>query len=72
MNGAALVTGARRGIGKAIAIALADSGYDVALCDLEHSDDLETAVGVIRAKGRKSIAIAGSISKIEDHARMRH
>ncbi len=70
MNGAALVTGARRGIGKAIAKALADAGFDVALCDLEFSEDIETAVGEIQTKGRKGIAIAGNISNIDDHARM--
>ena len=31
MSGTALVTGARRGIGKAIALALADAGFDVAV-----------------------------------------
>lgn len=65
-----MVTGARRGIGKAIAIALADAGFDVALCDLELSGDLEAAVIEVRAKGRKGIAIAGNISETEDQVRM--
>ncbi len=70
MSGTALVTGARRGIGRAIAVALASAGFDVALCDISHSDELEAAAAEVRAKGRKSAAIAGDISRIEDHSRM--
>ena len=70
MGGVALVTGARRGIGKAIAVALADAGFDVALCDLSLTDDLQAAAAEITAKGRKCVAIAGDIARIEDHACM--
>ena len=37
-NRAAIVTGSRRGIGRAIALALAEAGADVALCDLVTED----------------------------------
>lgn len=70
MSGTALVTGARRGIGKAIATALADAEFDVAVCDLSVSDDLAGVAREIAAKGRKSMAVAGDISNIEDHCRM--
>lgn len=70
MTQAAIVTGARRGIGKAIAIALADAGFDVALVDLQQTGELADLAGEIVSRGRKAVAIAGDIAKLEDHARM--
>lgn len=70
MTGAALVTGARRGIGKAIALTLAGEGFDVAVNDVAESDELRAVTGAIAALGRKSTAVAGDISDTADHARM--
>lgn len=70
MSGTALVTGARRGIGKAIALALADNGFDVAVCDVAASVELSAAAAEIAVKGRKSVAVAGDIARIEDHKRL--
>jgi len=52
----ALVTGASRGIGRAIALALADAGADVAVTS-RNGDDGEPIAGEIRAKGRRSLAL---------------
>ncbi len=52
----ALVTGASRGIGRAIALALADAGADVAVTS-RNGDDAEPIARDIRAKGRRSIAL---------------
>lgn len=68
MTQTALVTGARRGIGKAIALALADAGFDVAVVDLIPSDELQAVAGAIRAKGRQAAALTSDIARIEDHA----
>jgi 3-oxoacyl-[acyl-carrier protein] reductase len=58
----ALVTGGSRGIGRAIALRLADEGVDVAVCA---GSSLETAAAVaeeIRAKGRKALAVKADVS----------
>ncbi|HUQ42733.1 MAG TPA: SDR family NAD(P)-dependent oxidoreductase [Candidatus Limnocylindrales bacterium] len=52
----ALVTGSSRGIGRAIALALADAGADVAVTS-RNGDDAEPIAREIRAMGRASIAL---------------
>ena len=61
----ALVTGASRGIGRAIALAFADAGADVAISSRKLTD-LEIVAEEIKAKGRKSMALASHIAKIDD------
>ncbi|MDC7675535.1 SDR family NAD(P)-dependent oxidoreductase [Asticcacaulis machinosus] len=53
----ALVTGASRGIGAAIALALAEKGADVALTYAGSADRAAEVVKAIEAKGRKAVAI---------------
>ena len=54
----AIVTGARRGIGKTIALAFAGAGADVAVCDLVADDgQLEAVAAEIEKLGRRSMAI---------------
>ncbi|KAJ7267180.1 hypothetical protein C8J57DRAFT_1326923 [Mycena rebaudengoi] len=51
----ALVTGAAQGMGRDIALKLADDGFDVAVNDIAAKDDnLDQVVAEIRAKGRSS------------------
>ncbi|KAI0261783.1 NAD-binding protein [Gloeopeniophorella convolvens] len=58
----AFVTGAARGIGRAIALQLADDGLDVAVNDLRSTPELDEVVTLIEKKGRRSIALSGDVS----------
>lgn len=53
-RGAALVTGGARRIGRALATACADAGYDVAIHVRAVDDDAESAAADVRARGRKA------------------
>jgi 3-oxoacyl-[acyl-carrier protein] reductase len=66
----ALVTGASRGIGKAIAISLADAGAAVAVNYREKIAEAEAVAQAIRAKGGKAMAIGADVSKSDEVARM--
>lgn len=70
MGGIALVTGARRGIGRAIALALAGDGFDVAVNDLAASPELEATCAAVRKLGRKALAVTGDIGAIDQHTRL--
>ena len=64
----ALVTGGRRGIGRGIAYALAQAGYDVVLNDLVEDESAAETLAGVAALGRKARFIVGDISEIETHA----
>ena len=66
----ALVTGASRGIGKGIAIALARAGCDVAVNFLSKEAEATETVEAIRALGRRSIALRGDVSNADDVKRV--
>ncbi len=58
----ALVTGAGRGIGRAVAEKLASEGADLALCDVKVEWLAETEAAV-KGMGRKVISVAADVSK---------
>ncbi len=58
----ALVTGGNSGIGKAIALALADAGAHVAVNYIVNADAAEEIVGQIRSKGGTALAVKADIS----------
>jgi len=62
----ALVTGASRGIGKAIAMELALLGADVAINYNNSAEKAEEVATEIRAMGRKSLTIQADVSKFEE------
>ena len=57
----ALVTGAARGIGRAIALKLAAAGCDVAVNYYNSADEADALCDEIRTLGRRACAIQGSV-----------
>lgn len=61
----AIVTGGSRGIGKAIALTLADAGADVVVSSRKLAD-LELVAEEIRGLGKRSLAVAAHVRESED------
>ncbi len=61
----ALVTGGGRGIGREIALRMAQAGCNVAVSDLD-LDTAQVTASDIEKLGRKSLAIKGDVSKEAD------
>ena len=71
LNGhTALVTGASRGIGAAIAMALAEAGAAVAVNYRERADEADAVVAKIREFGGRATGIAADVSRAADVANM--
>jgi 3-oxoacyl-[acyl-carrier protein] reductase len=71
LNGhVALVTGASRGIGAAIAVALAEAGVAVAVNYRDRADAADAVVAAIQSRGGRAIATAADVSQAAAVARM--
>jgi 2-deoxy-D-gluconate 3-dehydrogenase len=57
----ALVTGASRGLGRAMAVALAEAGADVALL-ARSKRDLETTAATVQALGRRALVLPADVT----------
>jgi 3-oxoacyl-[acyl-carrier protein] reductase len=70
-NKVALVTGSARGIGKAIALKLAEVGADIVVNDIAAASDvLESTANEIMALNRKALAVTADVSSKDDVNRM--
>ncbi|MFJ2662467.1 acetoin reductase [Arthrobacter koreensis] len=67
----ALITGAGRGIGRAIAERLADDGLDIIVADIpEAQANIDDVVGAVESRGRRAVGVTGDVSNPEDVTRM--
>ena len=62
MRGAALITGAARRIGRALALTAAEAGYDVAIHHRSGAEEAEAVAAEIRAMGRKAATLCAELT----------
>lgn len=63
----AMVTGARQGLGRAIALALAQKGYDIAALDLVRDETAEKTLAALADLGAATLFVEGDLAAIETH-----
>ena len=61
----AIVTGGSRGIGRAVSIALADAGADVAIVYAGNRQGAEETVAEIEKRGRRGVMIQADVSQAD-------
>jgi NAD(P)-dependent dehydrogenase (short-subunit alcohol dehydrogenase family) len=66
----ALVTGGRRGIGAAIAVALAHTGFDVAITGLTDDDAVQTVLQQIREAGGRAFFVRSDLKDTASHGEL--
>jgi NAD(P)-dependent dehydrogenase (short-subunit alcohol dehydrogenase family) len=64
----ALITGARRGIGRAIGIALAKAGHDIAFTDIAEDEAVAEALRLFEAEGAKARFFKHDVAAVTSHA----
>jgi 3-oxoacyl-[acyl-carrier protein] reductase len=70
MKPVAFVTGGNRGIGRAIVLALAQRGFDVALADTAETADTEVTRQAAEALGARAVFVRADIADLTQHARV--
>jgi NAD(P)-dependent dehydrogenase (short-subunit alcohol dehydrogenase family) len=64
----ALVTGGRRGIGLAIAEALAKAGYDIAITGIEDAEPVDPIIETLRSAGAEVLYLKADLADVGGHA----
>jgi 3-oxoacyl-[acyl-carrier protein] reductase len=70
MNKTAIVTGASRGIGRAVAMRLAHDGFAVVVNYASNADQAEAALAAIKSGGGRAIAVKADVSNSADVERL--
>ena len=66
----ALITGASRGIGRAVAVALADAGCNIGVSYRASDDEAREVVARIESKGRRALSIQADLAKPDEVTRL--
>jgi len=64
----ACITGGKRGIGKGIALALAQKGFNIVINDLEQDAAAQETLEELHHLGAKAAFVQGDISRLEGHS----
>ncbi len=68
MNGTALITGAARRIGRALALTAADAGFDVAVHHRGGEEEAMSVAAEIRARGRRATTVRAELTHEDEIA----
>lgn len=63
----ALITGARRGIGRAIGLALAEAGHDIAFTDIVEDEAVEEARAAFEKAGATALFVRHDVTHVDSH-----
>lgn len=66
----ALVTGGARRLGRAMALALAEAGFDLAIHYATSADEAEATAAEVHARGRRAVTLRADLAREEEVARL--
>src|SRR5688500_308266 len=66
----AIVTGASRGIGRAVALALAENGWHVAINYAKSADAADEVKRGVESRGGRGLVVQADVSKADDRKRL--